>query len=77
MNKKQATPMTLSAEQVIAKIKDLYLDPLGMVFVETFPVSFGEVRWNTGMVQSRYHGDKYFSLGMPAEDFLNSQGVPT
>ena len=56
--------------EIRAAIESLQADPLGRAIVETWPTRRGEVRWNSGYIQTRAAGNEYFSLPLEAGEFL-------
>ena len=56
--------------EIRAAIRELQADPLGRAIVETWPTRLGEVRWNSGYIQTRAIGREYFSLPIAAGEFL-------
>ena len=57
-------------EQLRAEIESLLTDPLGCVVVQTWPTRLGEVRWDSGYIQTRRVGSEFFSLPIVAHEFL-------
>lgn len=55
---------------IFSDIQSLMTDPIGMIVIQVWHVPGGEVRWNCGLVQTRRDGDEYFSLPVPAVEFL-------
>jgi len=57
-------------EQVILELEELKKDPLSIIFIKTWCVNGGQIRFNSGDVQVRRNGSKYFSFGEPVEKFI-------
>lgn len=62
----------MNSQAIIEEIKRLNNDPLGKIFIQTWEVNQGQIRWVGGNVQVRPTNSKYFSFGEDADDFLKS-----
>ena len=60
---------------MIDEIKELVNDPLGTLFVVVWKVTRGFVRWNCGTIQTRRINDEYWSMPIPAAEWLSNIGA--
>ena len=55
---------------ITEQIREFQNDPLSILFTRTWKLSWGELRWSGGLLQTRRTGEKYFTFPVPADEFL-------
>ena len=61
-------------QTVIRWVRKFVDDPLAQVFICTMETSLGTIRWNGGVVQTMKKGEKSFSFGVTAQEWLKEYG---
>lgn len=61
----------MTVDRLEAEIRELMDDPCGGIFIYTWHLTEGDVRWNTGMIGTRRKGRDTFTLPVGADEFLD------